>query len=175
MIPVERMGRLALAVAVVAASMVLPIGVWQADRASAAGPCDAPVNVIACENSKPGTPSSNWDVNGSGDPSIQGYSTSMSVQPGETVRFKIKTTASSYHFDILRMGYYQGNGARLVAARLRPTATLPQTQPPCLTLTDSTGLIDCGNWAQSASWAVPSTAVSGVYICLLYTSDAADE
>jgi hypothetical protein len=30
------------------------------------GPCDAPVNPIVCENSKPGNPSSEWDMSRSG-------------------------------------------------------------------------------------------------------------
>ena len=70
------------------------------------------------------------------------------------------------------MGYYQGNGARKVAAGLRPSASLPQTQPACLTDSQPTGLIDCGNWAVSASWTVPTTAVSGVYIAHLVRDDA---
>ncbi len=36
-----------------------------------------------------------------------------------------------------------------------------------------TGLVDCGNWAVSASWAVPSDAVSGVYIAQLVRDDTA--
>ena len=28
----------------------------------------------------------------------------------------------------------------------------------------STGLIDCGNWTESASWTVPAGATSGVYV-----------
>jgi hypothetical protein len=63
------------------------------------------------------------------------------------------------------MGYYQGNGARLITT-VNPSAHLPQTQPACLT-NAGTGLIDCGNWAVSASWAVPSTAVSGIYFAKL--------
>ena len=45
------------------------------------------------------------------------------------------------------MGYYGGAGARKVAT-VSPSATLPQTQPACLT-DAATGLIDCGNWAVS--------------------------
>ena len=33
--------------------------------------------------------------------------------------------------------------------------------------TRATGLIDCGNWAQSASWAVPADATSGIYFAKL--------
>ena len=35
----------------------------------------------------------------------------------------------------------------------------------------TTGLVDCGNWAVSASWTVPGTAVSGVYIAHLIRND----
>ena len=48
--------------------------------------------------------------------------------------------------------------------------TLPQTQPACVTDT-ATNLVDCGNWAVSASWAVPSTAVSGIYFAQLVRDD----
>ena len=40
-------------------------------------------------------------------------------------------------------------------ATVQPSASLPQTQPACLT-DPTTELVDCGNWAVSASWAVPS-------------------
>jgi hypothetical protein len=137
--------------------------------ARAADPCAPVVNPIACENSKPGTPASTWDVSGAGSTSIQGFATDISVNRGETVRFKIKTPARSYRLDIYRMGYYGGAGARL-AASVTPSATLPQTQPACAS-TSATGLIDCGNWSVSASWAVPAAAVSGIYFAKLVRTD----
>ena len=135
----------------------------------AAGPCGPPVtSVIACENSLPGDPASDWQITGSGDASIQGFATQQSVNVGGTIQFKITTTAASYHFDILRMGYYGGDGARIVAAGLKPT--LVKNQPACLT-DATTGLVDCGNWSVSASWTVPSTAVSGIYFAHLVRDD----
>jgi hypothetical protein len=128
-------------------------------------------NPVACENALPGDPPSDWQVNGIGDTSIQGYATSMSVNVGQTESFKIKTPSTNYHVDILRLGYYGGNGARKVASNIRPTATLPQTQPACQTFS-STGLVDCGNWSVSASWTVPADAVSGVYIAHLVRDDS---
>jgi hypothetical protein len=140
-----------------------------AERASAA-PCDPPIaNAIACENSKPGNPPSEWDVSGSGDSSIQGFATDISVDQGQTVSFKVDTPSSDYRLDIYRMGYYGGQGARKVAT-VQPSASLPQSQPSCLSQA-ATGLIDCGNWAQSASWAVPSDAVSGIYFAKLVRED----
>ncbi|MCU1464978.1 MAG: hypothetical protein JWM72_906, partial [Actinomycetia bacterium] len=82
-----------------------------AGTAHAAG-CAPPLTRVACENQLPGDPTSDWFVNGAGDPSIQGFATSMSVNAGSTVSFKINTPSTAYHLDILRTGYYQGNGAR---------------------------------------------------------------
>lgn len=113
---------------------------------------------------------SEWDISGSGDSSIQGFATDISVNQGDTVRFKVKTNASSYRLDIYRIGYYGGLGARKIAT-VNPSATLPQSQPACIDDPSTTGLLDCGNWAQSASWPVPASAVSGVYIARLVRGD----
>src|SRR4051794_9093179 len=133
------------------------------------GHAAACANPIACENLLPGTPKSTWDISGSGSSTIQGFATDISVNAGQTVQFKIKTPAKSYRLDIYRMGYYQGNGARLITS-VNPSATLPQTQPNCLN-DAATGLIDCSNWSVSASWAVPSAAVSGIYFAKLVRTD----
>jgi hypothetical protein len=134
-----------------------------------AGPCDPPANEIVCENSKPGSPPSQWDVEGAGDPSIQGFATDISVNRGEAVHFKVDTDADEYHLDLYRMGYYGGDGARKVDTVL-PSALLPQKQPPCDT-EPSSGLVDCGNWGESASWEVPEDAVSGIYFAKLVRDD----
>jgi len=132
--------------------------------------CNAPMaNDIVCENSKPGNPSSQWDVSGAGDLTIQGFATDISVNQGQTIFFKINTDATAYTIEIYRIGYYGGNGARKIAT-FAPSVTLPQTQPACIT-DNTTNLVDCGNWAVSASWQVPSNATSGVYIAHLIRSD----
>jgi hypothetical protein len=129
--------------------------------------CTAPQNAIEAENCNPGT--TEWDVSGSGDPTIQGFATDISVNVGQTISFKVKTTASNYHIDIYRMGYYGGTGGRYITT-IQPSAQLPQTQPACLT-DSTTQLYDCGNWGVSASWTVPSSAVSGVYIAAPVRAD----
>ena len=134
---------------------------------SAQSSCGA--NATVCENQNTGAPASEWDVNGAGDPSIQGFTTDISVDRGQTVRFKIKTDSTGYQIDVYRLGYYGGMGARRVAT-ITPSATLPQTQPPCLT-DAATGLVDCGNWAESASWTVPAAATSGIYVARLTRID----
>ena len=89
----------------------------------------------------------------------------FSVDHGETVHFKVKTDASDYRIDIYRTR---------VLRRARSTEdcdghsqrALPQQQPACVS-DAATGLVDCGNWAESASLTSPPTAVSGVYIAKL--------
>jgi hypothetical protein len=131
------------------------------------GSCTSPQNAIVGENCNPGT--TGWEISGVGDLTIQGFATDISVNVGQTINFKINTPASSYHVDIYRMGYYGGSGGRYITT-IQPSATLPQVQPACLT-DSTTQLYDCGNWAVSASWTVPTTAVSGIYIAAPVRND----
>jgi len=139
---------------------------------SAFATCTVPKNAIEAENCQPGTPSSQWYINGAGSPNIVGFTTDISVNIGQTVSFKISTNALSWRIDIYRLGYYQGNGARFITS-VSPSVSLPQIQPPCLS-DGSTGLVDCGNWITSASWAVPSTATSGIYFARLIRLDTGE-
>ncbi|MGE3704401.1 MAG: N,N-dimethylformamidase beta subunit family domain-containing protein [Vicinamibacterales bacterium] len=145
-------------------------GAAPAAQAAPADPCAAPANKIIAENCRPGNPSTEWDINGWGDPSIQGFATDISYNLGQTAEFKILTPSSKYRIDVYRMGYYGGLGARLMGT-VRPSVTLPQRQPACLE-DWSVRLYDCGNWAVSATWAIPSDAISGVYVARLVREDA---
>ncbi|MBV9099128.1 MAG: DUF4082 domain-containing protein, partial [Frankiaceae bacterium] len=152
-----------LALAVLAAAITFSLG----SGSAAVAACGS--NPVVCENQLPGVAPSSWLPGGSGDPTIQGFATDIGVDHGQTIGFKVKTPASAYHIDIYRFGWYGGLGSRLVTT-IQPSAALPQTQPACLT-DAPTGLVDCGNWALSASWAVPSTAVSGLYAAHLVRND----
>ena len=133
--------------------------------------CSNPLNAIVAENCLPGNPASQWDIlqGNAGSLTIQGFATDISFNQGATVTFKISTPAKAYTVDIYRMGYYGGLGARRVAT-IAPSASLPQIQPSCLT-DASVGLTDCGNWAVSASWQIPSNATSGIYFAHLIRTD----
>ena len=144
------------------------LSVVVASTPASAAPCDPPVtNPVACENTLPGSPESEWGITGAGSNTIQGFATDISVDQGQTIGFKVDTSASSYRLDIYRMGYYGGNGARRVAT---VTPTVLNNQPNCINDV-ATGLVDCGNWTQNASWAVPATAVSGIYFARLVRTD----
>jgi methionine-rich copper-binding protein CopC len=127
-------------------------------------------NPIVAENQLPGNPESEWQVAGDGDSTLQGFSTDISANVGQTISFKVNDTASAaYHIDIYRLGYYQGNGARKVATI--PSSQTTRTVQPHYLFDSTTNLIDAGNWSVSASWAVPSTATSGLYIARLVRED----
>ncbi|MEU4695277.1 DUF4082 domain-containing protein [Actinoplanes sp. NPDC023714] len=88
---------------------------------------------------------------------------------GGTIDFKVKTDADDYEIKIYRLGYYKGDGARYIDT-VNPSVDLPQSQPDCRK-DPATEAFECGEWGVSASWAVPSTAVSGLYIALLRRED----
>ncbi len=123
-------------------------------------------NPIVTENALPGNPPSEWDISGAGDLDIQGFATDISVNKGETIRFKISSVAD-FTIRIYRLGYYNGDGARLIADLGSFTGQVQAVPAP----DPVTGLVDCGQWSESANWAVPATAVSGVYIAKLTRSD----
>jgi Bacterial Ig domain len=142
-------------------------------------PCPSTASAIACENSKPGSPRTEWDS--FVDQSLQGFATRQSLKRGEVVNFKIKTDVdvASYDVVIYRLGYYAGMGAR----KITTIAAVPsQRQPQCLTIQSPSAdptidaknfpaFHDCGNWMISARWVVPSNATSGVYVAKLIRSD----
>jgi hypothetical protein len=129
-------------------------------------------NPIVQENALQGTPESQWDVSGSGDPTIQGFATQITYNVGETVSFKVNTPSTHYRLDIYRMGYYNGNGARLITS-IDKTLSHAQSQPAGI-YDSTTGELDCGNWGVSATWAIPSTAVSGIYFAKVVREDSQD-
>jgi hypothetical protein len=124
-------------------------------------------NPIPAENQLAGNPRSEWDITGSGDSTIQGFATDISVNKGGAISFKVTTTAATFSINIYRLGYYQGNGARKVATI---NGIAGKSQAACIT-DAATGLYDCGNWTVSSSWTVPANAVSGIYIARLARGD----
>ncbi|WP_330300148.1 DUF4082 domain-containing protein [Streptomyces sp. NBC_00503] len=135
--------------------------------AGAVDPCGPGTNAIVCENSKAGTPMSDWFAPSAyGD--IKGFSAQMSVQTGDTVQFKVQSP-TPYKVSVYRLGYYGGDGARMLstpaqAAQTYPANFQPGGNPRTCTTKAATGLVDCGNWPVTASWTVPPDAVSGLYV-----------
>ncbi len=122
---------------------------------------------VALENQQPGTP--NWGMWFGGMPGddagkqIKGYASAASVNKGGSITFYVSVTpAQNYTIDIYRMGYYQGNGGRL----LQSVGPLTGVQQPLCPADTNTGLIEC-NWTASYTLAVPSSWTSGVFLAKL--------
>jgi hypothetical protein len=121
-------------------------------------------NPIVIENQQAGNPISEWGVPDFRDNRIAGFSTNMSVNSGQTVHFKIDVQGGAdYTIKIYRIGYYSGDGARLVA----DLGTFSGDSQPQGISDPVTGMLDCDNWSESASWNIPASAVSGLYIAKL--------
>src|SRR5262245_57844417 len=96
------------AITILSAALAAAVAAWlsptgSAQRAQTAPGCANPANKIVAENCKPGNPSTEWDINGSGDPRIQGFATDISVNVGERIAFKIGSDSPKYRIDIFRL------------------------------------------------------------------------
>ena len=153
-------------------------------------------NPIACENALNGAPQTEWDVappneifsnppgvtpdatcgitpNAPHAPCISGFATDISVNRGSTIAFKVDAKyprTNNFHIDIYRLGYYtNGSGARYITT-VYPLPDAPSGQNACEG-DETTKLKDCGNWDVSATWDVPASTVSGLYIGKLVRQD----
>ncbi|MBN1210369.1 MAG: hypothetical protein JXB05_36285 [Myxococcaceae bacterium] len=123
-------------------------------------------NPIPAENANPGAPQ--WrDGIRSYAGQVELYTSTDSVMAGETVRVMVSTDVEAQvEFEVYRLGYYGGAGARRVW-RGGPFAT--QKQPACPREPD-TSLVEC-HWKETFSFEVPATWVSGMYVVKAKRSD----
>ena len=158
---------------------------------AASDPCGAGSNPVVCENSKPGTPMSDW-FSASAYGNVEGFSTQESVQAGDTLSLKVQSP-TPYHVEIYRLGYYGGDGAREWSTAAQAAVTypanftttgvagapidtkvvdgVPDGKALACDSSSSTGEVDCGDWPVTVTWQVPSDAVSGLYIAELDQTD----
>ena len=126
------------------------------------------ISPVALENQQQG--SDQWAMYaGGGIPAddvnkqIKGYASAASVNKGDSITFYVSVTpAQNYTIDLYRMGYYQGNGARL----LQSVGPLAGVQQPACPTDANTGLTEC-NWTASYTLAVPASWTSGVFLAKL--------
>lgn len=116
-------------------------------------------NAIAEENSLPGILQSSWFVSDPTQPTIAGYTDSLSYLPGDTVNFKVDSGNSAFTINVYRVGFY---GYNLFGARKKAALTgSPAVQPsPSV---NSRGGTEC-SWSTTATWSIPADATPGVYI-----------
>ena len=124
-------------------------------------------NTVQLENAKPGTP--NWQLtNPATNHEIEGYASLISVNRGGQISFFVNTADPTFTLEIFRMGWYGGDGARLMAAGVQ----LAGTVQPIPTPDPTTGLVEC-QWSNPYTIAIPNDAddptdwASGVYLVRL--------
>lgn len=121
--------------------------------------------IIREENSRTGT--RDWMLSKTGidattkyrSPRIEGYCSHASVKAGETIQFFVSTNpASDFTIDIYRLGWYGGDGGRLML-HLGPLEGKIQPDP----LVEAKRLRNC-TWQVAAELAIPREWLSGVYV-----------
>ena len=113
---------------------------------------------VAEENAKPGAPSGQWAIGGAGDTTNLGFAREFSVNVGDTIEFSCHGDGTN--IDIYRIGNYGGNGWR----KVDEVENVATSQPDPNTIADSNGAVECSNWSVTASWDVPATALSGLFV-----------
>lgn len=90
---------------------------------------------------------------------VTGYSSAVSAAPGETIQLFVNVDhAQNVRWDLYRVGYYGGLGARMVAQGGPHPVSV---QPECPIAAD-TGLIEC-DWASAFEVTIDPEWVSGYY------------
>ena len=104
---------------------------------------------------------------------IEGYTSTTSAAPGETINFHVSTSAAaSYRIEIHRLGWYGGTGGRRHLCLPDPDcvtdkAGVEQPAPP---EPDANGKVEV-DWTVTDSLVIPDDWVSGYYVAeLILTS-----
>jgi hypothetical protein len=134
-----------------------------AGPATFTGPDGVEARWVIEENRRPG--STAWRIEGARG-TIQGFANQVYAQLGQRVTLYVTTSAPTFRAEAFRMGYYQGDGARLVWASA-PVAG--RVQPPC-PVTPTINMVACDNWTPALTFTVTSAFVPGDYLIKLVGS-----
>lgn len=124
-------------------------------------------DVIVNENKKIGAKDWFYKCDGRETNGPVGFSTRFSVQPGDTLQFKVATEYKLLQVRILRLGFYGGSGARQID-NFNLQSDKGHSQPECL-FDPIWRLVDCSNWRVTFTWTVPEDSVSGIFVALTNT------
>jgi hypothetical protein len=124
-----------------------------------------PKNPVVVENARPGDA---WGLARRAKPAeLEGYAGQVSVQHGDAIDIHARSDVPhTLTWDVFRMGYYGGLGARRVASG-GPVQVGPQTTPAA---DPSTGLIECA-WPTTFQVQTGSDWTSGVHLVRLTRDD----
>jgi len=126
--------------------------------------------LVIDENQRPGT--TDWQLQNPADNhQIEGYASLTSVEHGGAIAFYVSTTARTYRVDIYRMGWYGGDGGRLMKsyAGLNGSSHLNQVSTDA-----NTRMVSC-SWPVALTVIVPTDWLSGVYLAKLTGDNGFDQ
>ncbi len=131
----------------------------------------ASAGIIQDENAKPGI-SGGWTARNDGTARFDGvvdvYPAQWSIARGDTVKLKVRSTAS-YDVRVMRLGWYGGRGAREVKL-VTGQAASPQPYP----VADAKFGLAEAKWADSVSIPTDSTWTPGLYAARVESSSGKD-
>ncbi|HEU5161635.1 MAG TPA: N,N-dimethylformamidase beta subunit family domain-containing protein [Thermoanaerobaculia bacterium] len=120
-------------------------------------------NPTVLENERPGTRA--WELtNRARDREIEGYASATSASAGESLSLFVSTRDPRYRVEIYRLGWYRGDGARLVAPAVERDGFVQQTPA----IDPATGLVEC-RWSDPLAVTIgdPDAWPSGIYVAKL--------
>ncbi len=132
-------------------------------------------NMIVRENAHPGTISWQIPLGREAYTQIQAYASATSVLPGQKLTFYVSTQKEGdyYSVDIYRLGWYGGDGGRLMASQVGLIGHAQGFYDPSFNqrlmhctscyVDTTTGLVEA-NWRPSYVLTVPSDWTTGIYL-----------
>jgi hypothetical protein len=116
------------------------------------------------ENAKPGSLA--WEITTPQTPTgIEGYANRVSVDVGQPVTLYVSTQADSFKVQVFRMGWYQGDLARLVWT----SPSVPGKVQPSCPVTRGVNMVEC-SWQPSTTIAMRPSWPQGDYLFKLVGS-----
>lgn len=137
-------------------------------------------NPIVVENAVPGTTSWMIPPGLEATTEIQAYTNARSVSPGQSLTFYVSTQQDgvAYYLAIYRLGWYQGNGGRLMtsvqltgkAQGYYDAKTLKLVNCPSALRDAESGLVEA-RWQPSYTLTIPESWTTGVYLAKCISVD----
>ncbi len=146
-----------------------PPGPWDFPGEAPATPSPTPPaigNPILAENALPG--SSEWEIRRHAGSSLAAWADEVSIARGGSVGIRVSSDSpDAIGWEVFRMGWYGGAGARLVA---RSTASIPVGPREVPAPDPVTGLVEC-SWPVTFTLTAGDGWVTGMYLVKIRRGD----
>ncbi len=155
------------------ALLLLTFGVGVLDfRSAGLADVTRPANAVQVENGLPGT--GGWRRPRAPGRSIEGYASEVSVLPSQRLRLHVSTVpAARYRVEVFRLGWYEGEGGRLIACLPACDGDEAGTARAVPAFDPRSGYLAAG-WPASDTLTIGPDWVSGYYVADLVLTSGPD-